>query len=294
MSKNIKATEAKLDPKAFAIDILITIMGTMLFALAVHMFTVPNHIAPGGIAGISTILNYLTKYPIGIINIILNIPIIIIGIIYLGKRFMIKTFISIVTFTLSMDYILVNLPTYTNDKIVATIFGGLLMGAGAGFVLTRASSTGGMDVINKIIAKKLPHIKLGKIIFCSDLVVITLSGFAFGSAEPVLYAAITLYISATALDTVLYGFNVCKLMYIVSEKSDEIAKRIITEMKRGATILESHGAYTNTKKPTIMCAVRQNEYFRMKKIVQSTDPNAFIIIASGTEIVGSGFKSNDQ
>lgn len=292
-NKLTKSVATPFNVKDFTIDIIVTIAGTFIFAFAVHVFTSPNQIAPGGMTGISTIIHHLTKLPIGGVNITLNIPIFIIGLIYLGKWFMIKTFVSLVTFTIAMDYVLVTLPTYTGDTLIASIFGGLLMGVGIGLALTRGSSTGGMDIINKIIAKRLPHIKLGKIIFCSDVVIIIISGVAFKSIEPVLYAIVAMYISSAALDAVLYGFNVSKLMYIITDKAEEISKRILTDMNRGATILDSHGAYTNEKKPTILCVVRQNEYYKLKKMIRSVDPNAFVIITGANEVVGSGFKSND-
>lgn len=294
MRKRVGQAKPQSKKVVFLIDILLTIVGTFVFAAAVHIFTSPNQIAPGGMTGVSTIIYHLTGLPIGAVNITLNIPIMIIGLIFLGKRFMFKTFISLVTFTVSVDYILASFPVYKGDTVVAAIFGGLLMGVGIACVFTRLSSTGGMDIINKIINKKIPHIKLGKIMFCTDMIIISFSGFAFKSIEPVLYAAIALYISTTAINAVLYGFNVCKLMYVVSDKADEIAKLIMTEMNRGATIIESYGAYTNERKPTILCAVRQNEYFKVKRIIHSIDDKAFIIISSANEIVGSGFHARDH
>lgn len=291
MKSEKPTTKVEFNKKDFTIDILLTIIGTSLLAFSIYTFTAPNQIAPGGVTGISIIINYLTKLPIGAINITINIPIFIIGLIYLGKRFMIKTFVSLITFTLVMDYLLIYSPVYGGEKIVAAIFGGLIMGLGVGLVFKRSSSTGGMDILNRIIAKKLPYIKLGKITFSTDMIIIAISAIAFKSVEPAFYSIIALYISATTLDMVLYGLNVCKLMYIVSDKADEIAKRIMTDMNRGATIMESYGAYTNVKRPTIMCVVRQNEYIKLKKIISSVDENAFIIISSATEIVGSGFKN---
>lgn len=278
--------------KDFALDILITIFGTFIFSFGVHVFTAPNQIAPGGVAGISTIIYHLTGLPLGGVNITINIPLMIVGLIFLGKLFMIKTFTAVLTFTLSMDFILINVPTYTDNRLVAAIFGGILMGTGIGTVIRRGSSTGGMDIVNKIINKKIPHIKLGQIMFASDMIIITISAFAFKSIDPALHAVIALFISSRAIDTVLYGFDVCKLTYIITDHAEEISKTIISELKRGATILESHGAYTNQRKPTIMCAVRQNQYVKLKRIVHTIDPNAFIIITSANEIVGMGFKPN--
>lgn len=289
----IKKSQEKQNVKEFLVDSLFTIVGTFIFASAIYFFTAPNQIAPGGMSGISTVVNYITKMPIGTIYILINIPLVIVGLIYLGKWFMVKTFISIVSFTFFSNYVLVKLPVYSDDMIVAALFGGVCMGIGMGLVLSRGGSTGGMDIINKIIAKKVPHLKLGQITFCTDIVIILISGAVFKSVPTMLYAIITIYVSMMALDKVLYGFNVCKLIYIVSIKADEISNEIISQMKRGATILESYGAYTNEKIPTIMCAVRQNEYFKLKQIIKIIDPNAFIMLTSATEIVGSGFKSND-
>lgn len=295
-SNNLKKTKSKavINPREFAKDILLIIIGTFIFATGVYVFTSPNQIAPGGVSGISTIIYHLTGLPLGAVNITLNIPIMVVGLIYLGKRFMVKTIISLVTFTLVTDYVLANMPTYTGDKLVAAIFGGIMMGVGIGTVFTRVGSTGGMDIINKIINRKLPHIKIGQLTFCSDVVVMAISAIAFKSIEPALYAAIALFISSKAIDTVLYGFNICKLMYVITDHAEEISQDIIKKMHRGATILEGHGAYTNQKRPTIMCAVRQNEYFKVKKIIYAIDPNAFVIIAAANEIVGAGFQPYDE
>ncbi|MFZ2538455.1 MAG: YitT family protein [Oscillospiraceae bacterium] len=277
----------------FALDILITIIGTFMFAVSIHCFTAPNLIAPGGVTGISTIISKLTGLKLGGVNIVINIPIMALGFWYLGKRFMLKTIISLISFTVFVDYVLVDVPVYTQDKLVAAIFGGVLLGAALGIILSRGSSSGGMDIVNKLIAKRVPHLKFGKIVFATDFVIVTASAIAFKSIEPAFYALILLYITSVALDTVLYGFNVCKCMYIISEKSEIISQRIISEMNRGATIFESYGAYTKQKRPTIMVAVRQNEYFKLKKLVNSIDPTAFMIAVSANEIVGSGFSKND-
>lgn len=281
--------------KQWALDILITMVGMMIYSAAVKMFTAPNQIAPGGLTGISTIINYLTQgvvdggLPIGTVNLVLNIPIAILGFWKLGRHFMTKTIVALLSFTLFSDYVFAFVPVATDNKLLAGIFGGALMGAGIGLMLSRGGSSGGFDIINKIIQRRLPHIKLGQVVFASDLVIVTLSMFAYRSVEPGLYALIALFISSQALDKVLYGFNTCKFMYIVTDKAQELGHRINTEMRRGATILESYGSYTNEKRPTVMVAVRQNEYYRMKKIIDATDPDAFIIVTSASEIVGKGF-----
>lgn len=189
-----------------------------------------------------------------------------------------------------LDLVLVHVPVYTNDQMVACIFGGVTMGAGIGLVMSRGGSTGGMDIVNKLIQRRFPHLKLGQVQFATDLVIVTLSIAAYGSIEPAFYALICLYITAVALDAVLYGMNVCKMIYIVSKKTGDICRRIHSELDRGATVLKSYGSYTKEERPTIMVAVRQTEYYRLRRIIREVDPDAFVIMTSASEIVGEGFE----
>lgn len=291
IKKTISFDKKKLGVSA--LDILLTIIGTFLFAVAINCFTAPNYIAPGGVSGIAIIINKLTGFKIGTINTFINIPLMILGFWFLGRRFMLKTIVSLIAFPIFVDYLLADVPVYTGNKLVASIFGGALLGVALGIILSRGSSSGGMDIISKLISNRFPHVKFGRIVFATDFIVVGASAIAFKSVEPALYALISLYISSVALDAVLYGFNVCKCMYIISEKSEEISQRIISEMDRGATILESHGAYTKKRRPTVMVAVRQNEYYKLKRIINSTDPQAFMIVTSANEIFGDGFSKND-
>lgn len=285
------AAEPKETPKQLLLDVVLTLVGTFLFACSVRLFTAPNHIAPGGLTGVSTILNYITvgKLPLGVTNLCFNIPLILLGIWKLGKKFMLKTTLSLVSFTFFTDYLLVSIQPVTQNTLMAAIFGGLLLGAGLGILMSRGGSSGGSDILCKIIQQRLPHLKIGQVIFLFDLVVVTASIFAYREVEPALFALIALYLQSVALDKVLYGFNVCKFMYIVTEKADEMGKRINEELLRGATIFESYGSYTHERRPTLMVAVRQNEYYRLKKIISEVDPMAFVIVTGATEIQGKGF-----
>lgn len=277
----------------FVIDMLIATVGSFLFALSIHFFTSPNQIAPGGITGIATILNSLFGLPIGVVTSVINIPILILGYFNVGKRFLVKTILTLITFTFWSDVVLRNFPVFTEDKLLAAIFGGVIMGTGIGLILSRGASTGGTDITNKIIGMRLPHLKIGKITFMSDLVVVTISAIVYQSIKPALYALVCLYISSIAVDVVLYGFDVCKFIYVISDKADAISQQIIVDMHRGATILRSYGAFTKEERPTVMVAVRQNEYYRIKKIIHQIDPNAFMIVTPASEIVGAGFKPLD-
>ena len=285
----VMAQDLPSTPKQWAVNILVILLATMLYACALKVFTAPNQIAPGGVTGISTIINYLTGFPIGTVNLILNIPIAILGFIKLGRHIMIKTIIYLLSFSFFSDILFAGLPVYTNNRLVAAVFGGALMGCAIGLIMSRGGSTGGMDIVNKLIQRRLPHLKLGQVVLASDVVIVILSMLAYQDVEPGLFALITMFISSTALDKVLYGFNTCKFMYIIADDVPELGRRINQEMHRGATILESYGSYTNERRPTLMVAVRQSEYYRIKKIINQVDPMAFVIVTSATEVAGKGF-----
>lgn len=279
-------------PIGFTVDIIFVLVGSIMYALSIHTFTSPNQIAPGGVTGIATLINAMFDIPIGTGVLVMNIPIIIVGFMYVGKRFMIKTLISIATFTIFTDYIFASLPVFTDDRLLATIIGGAMMGAGIGLVLSRNASGGGTDVIIKIILNKMPHLKFGNVVLIFNGIVLALSIFAYKSFVPAMYASISLFISSKAIDSVLYGFHICKFVYIITPLADEISHDINEEMHRGATIIKSYGAYTKQERPTIMVVIRQSEYSRLKRIVYTKDPSAFMIITTANEVVGRGFESN--
>lgn len=273
----------------FITDIFITIIGTFVFAFGLYYFIAPNHIAPGGVTGIAIIINYFSGVKIGTLTLLINIPLMIIGFFFIGKKFMAKTAVSLIVFSIIMDYILPMFESYTNDRLISAIFGGVLTGAGLGMIFARDASTGGMDIVNKIIAKKNPHIKIGQITLFTDLAVVLISAVAYKDIGPALYAVICLYISSVAIDTVLYGFNKSRLIYVISKEAQNIREEILSQMNRGVTVLESFGGYTLKKQPTLMVAIRQTEYPKLKRIVKSNDKDAFLIAVSTSEIVGYGF-----
>lgn len=276
----------------FTVDLMFVLIGSMLYALGVHSFTSPNQIAPGGVTGIATLANAMFNMPIGTVVMILNIPIVIVGFMYVGKRFMIKTLISICAFTLFTDYIFVNLSVFTDDRLLSAIIGGVITGTGLGLILSRNASTGGTDVLVKIILNKMPHLKFGTVVMVFNVLVLLMSIYAYNSIVPSMYALVCLFISSKAIDSVLYGFNICKFVYIITPNADDVSKGIIEEMHRGATIIKSYGAYTKQERPTVMVVIRQSEYSRLKRIVYSIDPSAFMIITTANEVVGRGFESN--
>ncbi len=278
----------------WVIDIALIIVGAVCYSAGIHCFTDPYDIAPGGVAGISTILNELFGVNIGLMYGLINVPLVILGFVLLGKKLMIKTLISVATITFSTDYLLVYVPVYENgDKIIAAIFGGVLMGAGLGLTYLREGTSGGTDIINKIINKAMPHVKLGVITLMVDFVIIIASMLVFKNVETGLYAAIAIFISTRVLDMILYGSYEGKMLLIFSDSYQDIADMIMVEFNRGVTFLMAKGGYSGADKNVICCAVHKNEYAKIKRKVKDIDRRAFIIISSVAEVFGEGFKENE-
>ena len=279
--------------KLLMIDMLIIVVGTFLYATSVVVFSAPNNIAAGGVSGIATLLNYLfPKVNIGLASFVMNIPLVIVGFWKLGKEFMIKTFFSLILFTLFTDYVLVNIPVYTGNMLLAGVFGGVLIGTGLGMILWRAGSTGGTDILCKVLQKSFPHMKLGVITFMVDCVVIVTSAFVYQSLEAALYALINVFVASKCIDMVMYGFDVTKTMLIITEHYEEVSDYITHTMERGATLVSGKGAYTGTERPFIISAVSQSEYVTLTRRVKEIDPKAFIIVMASAEIYGEGFKES--
>lgn len=277
------------------IDIAVIIAGSGVYALGVHCFTAPNNIAPGGVTGLATIVSFVTDLNIGILITLMNIPLLIAGFFLLNRGTMIKTLIGVVVLSVMTDWLLKDVPVYVADSgggILAAIFGGLLMGAGLGIVYAREGTTGGTDIINKIINRFKPEIKLGQISFLVNAAV-ALSGYiVYKNLDVVLYAVISVFVQSRVIDGLVYGGLEGKFLMIFSEKPQEIADRLL-KLKRGVTLLSGEGAYSGENRQVVCIAVHKNEYVKVKRIVKQTDPNAFVIITGASEVLGKGFQKLD-
>lgn len=281
--------------KDFFNDILFDILGCACYAIGINMFTAPNHIAPGGVLGISTMINHFLPFlQIGTINMCINIPLLLMAFKFLGKEFTFRTLKTVVISTILMDYVLAGVTPYTSNALLAAIFGGMLFGLGASLVFMRGSTTGGMDIVSKLLQLKFPHMQMGKLLVILDVIVITSSAFVFKNLEVSMYAIITTFAFSQALDTFLYGAKRGKMAMVVSDHSEEISKKIMDELHRGVTLLEGKGAYKGDKKSVAMCALSRNEFFKLQTLVKQTDPSAFIIVCEAHEIIGQGFKAIDK
>lgn len=277
------------------IDYLIIAVGSVIFALSVVIFTSPNNIAPGGMTAIATMLNYMFGLPIGTIIFLLNIPLFVWGAIENGFSFLTKTIVGTAFLSIAIDVLTPFVPVYTGDTFLASVFGGILNGAGLGFIFYRGGSTGGTDIIALNIHKRMPHISTGNIILIADIVTLVMVFFVYKSFESVMYAIVTIFVSIKVIDTISYGTSRGngKLMFIITNNYDEVSKGIMKDLERGVTLLDGEGAYSGEKKRVIMCAVRPQQVYRIQNGVKSIDPNAFIIVTTAGTIRGRGFIKKD-
>ncbi len=271
-------------------DIFYDCLGGLTYGVGVVCFFNSSNIAPGGVSGISIMLNYLFGAPIGITGLLINIPIIVLGYIYLGKKMMNKTLKSILITTIIIDGIITPFfPVYSNDRMLASLFGGLLLGTGLALIFLRGSTTGGTDILSHLIKRKYPHFSIGRAMMIIDSVIIGLSTVIFKDIESALFAVVGLFCSIRIIDVLLYGADRGTLILIISKKNNEISKKIITNMERGATMLRSRGMYSGEESGVLMCAVRRYEFAKLKKLISETDSSAFFIVCSADEIAGEGF-----
>lgn len=275
-----------------ATDLLVYILGGVIYSVAVLLFLSGNEISPGGLTGIATVLNYLFMLPIGTVMFLLNIPILIVGFMKLGGVFILKTTVATVIISIILDIIESFLPAVRVDPILAAVFGGLLMGLGISMFMLRGATTGGVDIIAKLINRRFPHMTVGRLMLLSDAIVVALSAFAYKNVESALYSVIALYASSRVIDMMLYGADKGKIVYIITEKSAEMSGEIMSLVKRGITVIGVTGAYTGRRLNMLMCTVRRNEVSAVCRLARENDSGAFIVIAEAGEILGEGFKPN--
>ena len=271
------------------LDFIFFVGGSILFAIGMQTFIAPNQIAPGGISAIAIVLNYLTNLPIGLWSFLLNVPLLLLGARFLGMAFTWKTLETVVIMSVLTDAFSW-LPVYQGDVLLAALFGGLLMGAGMALVFLRDSTTGGVDILSRLIQLRLPYLPMGKLLLLIDIVVICISALVFGKIVVVIYSLVAVAVSSYTIDSVMYGLDRGKLVHIFSAKNQGIAKRVIEELNRGCTLLNATGAYSGEPQQALLVAVRLQQYHRLKEIVHEEDPQAFLIVTDSSEVLGEGFK----
>lgn len=286
---NFKKSNSYKQINKFFLEMLGTIIGSFFMAIGVSLFLLPNQLSSGGIAGIATIAYYLFSLPMGVTIIVINIPLFVFAIFKVGKSFFIKSVIGTIFLSFFIDY-LEKFQALTNDNLLASIYGGIILGIGTAIILKAHSSTGGSDLVSYIINKQNPTIQTSKILVIIDATIIFLNMIFLKEIEIGLYSAISIFIMGKMLDILFEGIYFTKLAIIISDKSEEIAKRIEKNIKRGSTGLYGKGMYTGEEKLILMCAVSRNNLEKLKLEAKSVDPDSFIIITNSREVVGLGFK----
>ncbi len=277
---------------SFLIDLLFYIAGGMIYSVAVLLFLTENEISPGGLTGIATILNYLFSLPIGTVVFILNIPLLAAGFIKFGGIFIAKTAVATAVMSLTLDISGLFMPKMKIDPILAALFGGLLMGLGISLFMLRGATTGGTDIIAKLINRKFPHLTVGRLMLAADAAVVGLSALVYKNMESALYAVIAIYASSRVMDLILYGADRGKIIYVITDNAKELSDSIMSLINRGVTLIDVTGAYTGTKRQMLMCTVRRHEVAAVCRLATSCDKNAFIIVGEAGEVLGEGFKTN--
>ena len=267
------------------------LVGCVLGAAAYPAFLVPNNIAPGGLTGIATILNYLFRWPVGTVSLLLNIPLFIIGYRSMGRIFAFRSLIATVLFSVLIDVLPIR-PVST-DPLLGTLFGGVVLGVGLGLILRGGATTGGTDMIARMVHRKLPFISVGMFLFALDCLVVLGAAVAIGT-EQALYAFISIYVCSKVIDAVMMGFGGNKACFIMSQRWERITARLMDEVGRGVTHLEARGAYSGKAQPVVLCVAARQEIMAVKRIIREEDEKAFLFITEAHEALGEGFSRLDS
>ncbi len=270
-------------------------LASAIYAVGFNWFYVPNEIAFGGITGVGQIINAVLPWaPIGTVVIILNIPLFILGWRLLGGHLLLSSLYAMAVSSVFIDIVNSIWTFEAMDPMLACVFGGVLMGASLGMVFQQGATTGGTDLIARLLKLKISWLPMGKLLMATDLVVIVATAIAFGSVYSALYGVVALYIAGIVMDRVLYGMDSAKVAYIISDRFQEIAAAIVNDLDRGVTILQGQGAYSGAEKKVLMCAFKQRQIVSIKQIVKKLDPTAFIIVCDAHEVLGDGFREYRQ
>lgn len=273
------------------VDIIMIFIAAAVYSLGVHCFISPNDIAPGGVTGIAIIVSGMTSLKVGTLIFAFNIPLMILGFIFLGKATMIKTLISVSLITVFTDTLEEFMPTYSaqgGNGIMAAIFGGALMGIGLGLNYLHESTSGGSDIIIKMIQKHAPDLKIGAVTAALDIIVVGLGMMVYRNINVVLFAVVAIFVQSKFIDFLVYGTQESRFLMIFSDKSQEISQRLLAQ-ERGVTLFKARGAYSGSEREVIATAVHRTAYSKVKRIIRELDPSAFVITTSAGEVLGEGF-----
>ncbi len=266
------------------------LLGSVIGAAAYPAFLIPNNIAPGGLTGVALILNFLLDWPVGVVSLVMNVPLFLIGYRSMGKIFAFRSLVATALFSVLID--ILPLRPVSEDPLLGTLFGGVLLGIGLGLILRGGATTGGTDMVARMVHRRFSFITVGMFLFILDFLVVAAAAVFIGSTQA-LYALINIYACSRVIDAVMMGFGGNKACFVMTEKWERVTRRIMDEVGRGVTHLEARGAYTGKQKPVVLCVTSRQEMTALKRIVQEEDENAFVFITDAHETLGEGFSRLD-
>lgn len=278
-------------------QILMIVVGSAVFSLGFDLFLDPNGINCGGVSGIAMLIDYgvgAKWASVGVMTVLINVPLFILGYRKIGKFFFFSSLLGMATTAVCFDLFEAILPVPKTEPLIAAIFGGVIIGAGIGVVFLTGASTGGGDIVARVLKLRLRNLPIGRLMLCLDVSIAVVTGIVYKDFNNTLYSIVTLVVSCTVLDKVVYGIDYAKVALIVSDKHKEVAEAIAVKLDRGVTLLDGAGYYSQTDKTVLLTAVKKKQLAQLKELVMTVDPNAFLILQDAQQVLGDGFKTYDR
>lgn len=276
--------------RAWFFDIVAIVLGSGLVAAGLVLFTIPNNIAPGGVSGLATALAHITPLSVGVWTLALNVPLIGLAWWKLGIRPLVKTIVTTLLLSFFIDLFTAILPPYSNNILLAAVLGGVLCGIGMGVIFVRGATTGGTDLISLLLNRAFPNLSVGSLLLLVDATVVVFAVLVFRDIEVALYSIVTIFVTTRTIDAIMQGVDHAKVIYIVTERGDDILAQLAGELGRGVTVLQGRGGYTKRDKHVLMLVTRRNMFAQTLKAVKAIDNKAFLFVTDATEVHGEGFK----
>lgn len=269
--------------------IVTTVLGCAIFALGFDLFLIPHELNTGGVSGLSMVIRELIGFgSVGTIQILINIPLFLLGGIKIGKKFFVGSLLGMISFSVFIDLFSM-LPVPGTETLLGVLYGGVLCGFGAGLVFASGASTGGSDIVVRLLKLRFRDVPVGQICLCIDLVVAVLTGIVFGDVTKTLYTGITVFVTSRVVDAVIYRFDYSKVVLIISGQYERIAQQIGEKLLKGTTFLYGQGSYSGKDTKVVLTAVKRQQLAELKELVTQIDPSAFIIVQEAHQVLGDGF-----
>ena len=268
------------------------VLGSVIYAIGFQAFMFPNRIVSGGISGVSMILNHFTHWPVGMMVIAMNIPLFLVAWRHFGLDYLIGSLVGTAVSSICVDLFASTGIVATADPMLGSIIGGVIKGAGMGIIYYVGASTGGIDIVAKMLREKYQQINFGTMVLILDIVIVVVYALVLDQTQSAMYSLIGMYVVSKVVDLALYGIDNSSLCYIVSEKSEALTQEILSgHVHRGVTILEGEGAYSHQRKNVILCVIKRTQMGEMRRLVRRVDEHAFFIVTDAKNVFGTGFEN---